>query len=187
MNIIIAGVGGQGTLLASRVLGQYATMKGFDCKLSEVHGMAQRGGSVVTYVKMADQVYSPIVGDGDADLLIAFEQLEALRWAHAVRPGGDIVMNTQEIMPLPVITGAAEYPADAAARVRARDVRLHALDALKIALGCGSAKAVNTVMLGAAAKVAGFDIATMRQALAASVKEKFLALNEQALARGYEL
>ena len=109
MNIIIAGVGGQGTLLASRVLGQYATMKGFDCKLSEVHGMAQRGGSVVTYVKMADRVYSPIVGDGDADLLIAFEQLEALRWA------------------------------------------------------------------------------TMRQALAASVKEKFLALNEQALARGYEL
>ena len=104
MNIIIAGVGGQGTLLASRVLGQYATMKGFDCKLSEVHGMAQRGGSVVTYVKIADRVYSPIVGDGDADLLIAFEQLEALRWAHAVRPGGDIVMNTQEIMPLPVIT-----------------------------------------------------------------------------------
>lgn len=187
MNIIIAGVGGQGTLLASRVLGQYATMKGFDCKLSEVHGMAQRGGSVVTYVRMADRVYSPIVGDGDADLLIAFEQLEALRWAHAVRPGGDIVMNTQEIMPLPVITGAAEYPADVVARVKARDVRLHALDALKIALECGSAKAVNTVMLGAAAKVAGFDIAAMRQALECSVKEKFLALNEQALARGYEL
>lgn len=187
MNIIIAGVGGQGTLLASRVLGQYAIMKGFDCKLSEVHGMAQRGGSVVTYVRMADRVYSPIVGDGDADLLIAFEQLEALRWAHAVRKGGDIVMNTQEIMPLPVITGAAEYPADVVARVKARDVRLHALDALKIALECGSAKAVNTVMLGAAAKVAGFDIAAMRQALAAGVKEKFLALNEQALARGYEL
>lgn len=187
MNIIIAGVGGQGTLLASRVLGNYATIKKTDCKLSEVHGMAQRGGSVVTYVKMGDKVYSPIVGDGDADLLIAFEKLEALRWAHAVRNGGAVVMNTQEIMPLPVITGAASYPEDAEQRISARKVEFHSLDALSIALECGSAKAVNTVMLGAAAKIAKFDLDALEEALALSVQPKFLELNALAMRRGYDV
>lgn len=112
MNILIAGVGGQGTLLASRILGNYASLQGLDCKLSEVHGMAQRGGSVVTYVKMGEKIFSPLIADGDADIVLAFEKLEAYRWSGSLKKNGCIIVNLQEIMPLPVLIGQAQYPTD---------------------------------------------------------------------------
>ena len=110
MNILIVGVGGQGTLLASRVFGNYAKLLGKDCKLSEVHGMAQRGGSVVTHFKMADKVFAPVIAEGEADVVIAFEKLEAARYLHFLKPGGKVIYNDREIMPLPVVIGAVKYP-----------------------------------------------------------------------------
>ena len=110
INVLIVGVGGQGTLLASRVLGAIASIEGKDCKLSEVHGMSQRGGSVVTHVRIGDDIAAPLVTPGEADYIMAFEQLEALRWAYYLKEGGKILVNDQQIMPMPVITGAVEYP-----------------------------------------------------------------------------
>lgn len=180
-NILIAGVGGQGTLLASRILGNYASLKGYDCKLSEVHGMAQRGGSVVTYVKMADKVYSPIIADGDADILLAFEKLEALRWAYCVRSGGDIIVNLQEIMPLPVIIGSAAYPSDIIAGLRQTDKKITEVEALKIAEAAGNVKTVNTVMIGRLAKALNLETDTLKKALEMSVPQKALEVNLKAL------
>lgn len=186
-NILIAGVGGQGTLLASRVLGRYAAEKGYDCKLSEVHGMAQRGGSVVTYVRFGDKVYAPIIDEGDADYLLAFEQLEALRWVHCLKAGGTLIVNSQRIMPLPVIIGAADYPEDIDARLRARNVKLHSIDAMSAALDCGTVKAANTVILGKLTAAAGLDEAVMREALLASVPAKAVEVNRKAFERGLKL
>ncbi|MDR2201830.1 MAG: indolepyruvate oxidoreductase subunit beta [Clostridiales bacterium] len=185
VNILIAGVGGQGTLLASRILGAYASLSGFDCKLSEVHGMAQRGGGVVTHVIFGDRVYSPVIEDGKCDFLLAFEELEAARWAYSVKPDGKIIMNNQRIMPLPVITGAAEYPADIAERLKSSVGRLYTLDALTLARAAGSEKAVNTVMLGKLARVAGFDFSRLKSALELSVPQRFLQVNLSAIESGY--
>lgn len=187
MNVLIAGVGGQGTLLASRVLGKYAAESGLDCKLSEVHGMAQRGGSVITYVKMGDKIYSPIIGEGDADYLLAFEQLEALRWAHALKAKGTLIVNAQRIMPLPVIIGAAAYPADIDQKLASYDVSVKKIEALGCASACGSIKAVNTVMIAALTKEAGLDVERMRDALKACVPEKALAMNLAAYEAGLTL
>ena len=182
MNILIAGVGGQGTLLASRVLGKYAQIKGYDVKLSEVHGMAQRGGSVITFVRMGDKVNSPIIDFGGADVLLAFEKLEALRYAHYLKPDGRTVYSTQEIMPMPVVTGAAEYPTDIESKLR----NGASIDAMKFALQAGNAKAANSVMLGFLAKVMGFDYPAMKQALLESVPQKLAAMNEKAFDLGYQ-
>ena len=120
LNVLIVGVGGQGTLLASRVLGKYALDEGYDVKLSEVHGMAQRGGSVMTYVRIGEKIASPIIDEGQADLILAFEKLEALRYAHYLKEGGEVLYSTQEIMPMPVVTGAAQYPQGIEAKLHAR-------------------------------------------------------------------
>lgn len=181
LNILIAGVGGQGTLLASRILGNYATLKGLDCKLSEVHGMAQRGGSVVTYVKIADKVHSPIIAEGDADVLLAFEKLEALRWSYNVKKGGHLIVNTQEIMPLPVIIGNAEYPSDIIEQLSNKSFSLHIVDALKTAIECGNSKVLNTVMIGKLAKILKFDYEILKQALVLSVPPKVSDINLKAL------
>ena len=111
-NIMIVGVGGQGSLLASKLLGKLLLTRGYDVKVSEVHGMSQRGGSVVTYVRYGERVCSPVIDEGEADFIVSFELLEAARWTNVLRPGGKIVTNTQNINPMPVITGAAEYPAE---------------------------------------------------------------------------
>ena len=186
LNILIAGVGGQGTLLASRVLGNYATLKGYDCKLSEVHGMAQRGGSVVTYVKFADKVFSPLVADGDADVLLAFEELEACRYAHIVKKSGKLIVNTQQIMPLPVIAGYAEYPKNISEILKAREVQLYTSEAYKIAEKIGNSRVTNTVMLGILCAVMKFDLVKFKEALLSAVPEKAVQVNLEAFERGYE-
>lgn len=184
MNILIAGVGGQGTLLASRVLGNYASIKGYDCKLSEVHGMAQRGGSVVTYVKMGDKVYSPLIADGDADIILAFEKLEAYRWCNALKEDGKIIVNMQEIMPLPVIVGTAKYPDDIMEKLH-KDFDVTEIKALELAMKCGNAKTVNTVMLGKLTACLNLDLEIMKQAVKASLSEKLRDINIKALEIGY--
>ena len=181
MDILIAGVGGQGTLLASRVLGKYALIKGLDIKLSEVHGMAQRGGSVITFVRMGDKVDSPIIDFGGADVVLAFEKLEALRYAHYLKKEGKTIYSTQEIMPMPVVTGAAEYPTDIEKRLQ----NPVGIDAMKYALLAGNAKAANSVMIGFLTKTMGFDYEVMKQALSESVPQKLLEMNVKAFEYGF--
>ena len=147
-NIMIVGVGGQGTLLASKLLGHVLLAQGFDVKVSEVHGMSQRGGSVVTYVRFGEKVYSPVVDRGEADVIISFEKLEAARWLEYLKPGGQIVVNTQELEPMPVITGAALYPDDLVEKMRAAGAKVDAEDFLALATQAGSARAVNIALLG---------------------------------------
>ena len=183
-NIMIVGVGGQGTLLASRILGNTVINEGYDVKLSEVHGMSQRGGSVVTYVKYGDKVYSPIVDKGEADIILAFELLEAYRALPYLKKGGKIIVNDQKIDPMPVIIGAAEYPHAALENLKARGVEIDEVDALTPALEAGSAKATNIVLMGRLSKY--LDIAPEKwlEALRASVAPKFLEMNEKAFALG---
>lgn len=185
INILIVGVGGQGTLLASRILGQIAAIMDKDCKLSEVHGMAQRGGSVVTHVKIADKVNTPIIGLKEADILLAFEQLEALRYLDYLKDDGCAVVNTQKIAPMPVITGAREYPQDIIENIKKRIKNAVFLDAVSKAEELGNIKTVNVIMIGALIKRLGIDINIAKQALQSTVKEKFLDLNIKALEIGY--
>ena len=180
MDILIVGVGGQGTLLASRVLGKYALDKGFDVKLSEVHGMAQRGGSVMTYVRIGEKIASPIIDEGRADLILAFEKLEALRYLHYLKEGGETLYSTQEIMPMPVVTGAAEYPQGIEAILPGTGV-----DALALALEAGNAKAANSVMLGALFKKMGLYRQAFEEALLASIPQKTIDMNKKAFELGY--
>ncbi len=183
--IMIVGVGGQGTLLASRILGEFAIANGLDCKLSEVHGMSQRGGSVVTYVKMGERVYSPTLTEGTADVVLAFEQLEGARWSNYVKPDGAIVANVQKIMPMPVLFGAAEYPVDLIERMHKYTPNVNLIDAQALAKEAGNIKAVNVVMIGYLTKLLNLDCEKMLAALRASVPEKFLTLNERAFSLGY--
>ena len=147
-NIMIVGVGGQGSLLASKLLGHLLLSQGYDVKVSEVHGMSQRGGSVVTYVRYGDKVYSPVIDQGEADFIVSFELLEAARWLPYLKKDGIIVTNTQQVDPMPVITGAAQYPEDLVEKLKATGAKVDALDCLKLAEQAGSAKAVNIVLLG---------------------------------------
>ncbi|MEG1509001.1 MAG: indolepyruvate oxidoreductase subunit beta [Clostridia bacterium] len=185
--ILIVGVGGQGTLLASRVLGALAEQKGYDCKLSEVHGMAQRGGSVVTHVVMKDKVYSPIIDEGNADIILAFEKLEAARWRHYLKKDGVIVVNNQEIYPMPVIIGAREYPQNIIENIKAEGKKIIVINALDIAKEVGNTRTVNTIMIGAMAKNLGFTYEEIEKAVSSTVKPKLLAINLIALKKGYEL
>ena len=179
-NIMIVGVGGQGTLLASKILGKAAMDAGMDVKVSEVHGMSQRGGSVVTYVRFGDEVYSPVIGRGDADVILSFEVLEAARWLPHLKNGGTLVTSTQQINPMPVITGAAEYPAGLVEDMKALGVDVRAYDAPAIAEAAGSARAANVALIGLAADVLGFDYDILRNAVAACVPAKALDINLRA-------
>lgn len=183
-NIMIVGVGGQGTLLASKLLGRMLLGKGFDVKVSEVHGMSQRGGSVVTYVRWGERVYSPIIDKGQADVILSFELLEAARWLEYLKPGGRIITNTQQINPMPVITGAAKYPENLAEKIRAAGVDLDALDALSLAEQAGSSKAVNIVLMGRLSKWFDFTEDEWLAAIEQSVPPKFLEMNKKAFALG---
>ncbi len=151
-SVLIVGVGGQGTLLASRLLGNAVISRGYDVKVSEVHGMSQRGGSVVTYVRYGEKVDSPILEQGEADLIISFEKLEAVRYLPFLKKGGTIIVNTQEIDPMPVITGAASYPQDIILKLREAGVHVADVDALTLAEQAGSSKAVNVVLMGVVAQ-----------------------------------
>ncbi len=184
-SIMIVGVGGQGTLLASRLLGNALLSKNYDVKVSEVHGMSQRGGSVVTYVKYGSKVASPIVALGEADLILSFEQLEAARWLPYLKKGGTIITNTQKMDPMPVVMGAAEYPHDILDAIRAKGVNLVAVDALSMAVQAGSAKAVNVALIGVMARNMDLEKQVWKDTIAATVPAKFLEMNEKAFELGY--
>ena len=185
-NILIAGVGGQGTLLASRVLGKYAMLCDKDCKLSEIHGMSQRGGSVVTHARIGDKVYSPVIWEGGADIVIAFEALEAMRVKHYLKKEGVLLVNDEQILPMPCITGAAAYPDDIKEKLALSVGKTYFVKAQQWAMEAGSEKAANIVMLGALSKLCGFDKAKMCEAVSACVPSKFLQLNLTAFDLGYE-
>ena len=186
-NIILAGVGGQGILFAARVLGTAALKKGFDVKVSEVHGMAQRGGSVVSYVRFGRQVFAPVVEKGCCDLLVAFEELEGLRWVDHLRAGGRVILNRQRIDPMPVISGKAEYPEEIPEiiRLQAGSGELVDLNALAIAEECGSLRTVYAVLLGLAARFLPVEEEVWLEALAEVAPARMLEMNRQAFLRGY--
>lgn len=185
LNIMIVGVGGQGTLLASRLLGKVAQKQGYDVKVSEIHGMSQRGGSVVTYVKMGRKVYSPVIEKGEADFLLAFEKLEALRWIDYLKKDGTMVLNDQGIDPMPVITGRTAYPEGIIDKLAAAGARVRSIDALGIARECGNIKAVNIVLIGLLAGTSSIAKDVWLESLKESVPQKFLDVNVRAFDAGY--
>ena len=186
-NVFLAGVGGQGTLLASEVLCEAFLLAGFDVKKSEVHGMAQRGGAVTTHLRYGPKVFSPLIEPGGADLLIAFEKLEALRFAHYLRPGGALVVNAQEIFPPSVATGQERYPDDVADRLRAVTDRLHFVDALAAALRLREVRAVNMVMVGAASHYLPLPEGAYENAMKGRMPERVVAVNVAAFQAGRNL
>ena len=183
-NIIIVGVGGQGSLLASKILGDLLLREGYDVKVSEVHGMSQRGGSVITYVRFGDRVYSPLVDEGEADYIVSFEILETARWLAYLKPEGQIVTNTQQIDPMPVITGAAEYPAGLVEKIKAKGVKIDDMDCLSLAREAGSVKAVNIVLLGRLSHYFDIPEEKWQEVLTANVPPKFLEINRKAFELG---
>ena len=184
--IMIVGVGGQGTLLASRILGNTVINEGYDVKVSEVHGMSQRGGSVVTYVKYGEKVYSPIIDRGEADIILAFEMLEAYRAMPYLKSGGKMIVNTQEIDPMPVITGAMKYPENIDEKLADKiDVKL--VDALTLAEQAGNFKAVNVVLIGVMANSTDIPYEKWVETIKTTVPPKFLDVNLKAFDLGYNL
>ena len=183
-NIMIVGVGGQGSLLASKLLGRLLMNEGYDAKVSEVHGMSQRGGSVVTYVRYGDKVYSPVIDAGQADVIVSFELLEAARWMSYLAPGGQIVTNTQQIDPMPVITGVAEYPENLTEKMQTAGAEVDAVDALALANEAGSPKAVNIVMMGRLSRYFPFRREAWIRALEETVPERYIELNRRAFELG---
>ncbi|MBR3305910.1 MAG: indolepyruvate oxidoreductase subunit beta [Lachnospiraceae bacterium] len=185
-NVMIVGVGGQGSLLASKLLGRLLMDAGLDVKVSEVHGMSQRGGSVVTYVRYGDKVYSPVIDKGEADIIVSFELLEAARWLEWLKPGGRVVTNIQQIDPMPVITGAAEYPEALVDKMKAEGFEVDALDCLKLAEEAGSSKAVNIVLMGRLSHYFDQSREDWMKAMEAIVPAKFIEMNKKAFELGFE-
>ncbi len=186
-NIMIVGVGGQGSLLASKLLGSLLTDEGYAVKVSEVHGMSQRGGSVVTYVRFGDKVYSPVISEGEADVIVSFEKIEAARHLACLKKGGKIIVNTQEIGPMPVITGAAEYPTDIIDEIKSKGVFVDAVDALALAEQAGNSKSVNIVLMGRVAKYFDIPYEKWIAAIEKTVKPKFVEINKKAFDLGYNV
>jgi len=186
-DVFLAGVGGQGTLLASEVLCDAFLLSGFDVKKSEVHGMAQRGGSVTTHLRFGPKVFSPLIEAGKADLLIAFEKIEALRFAHYLRPGGAMVVNAQEILPPSVATGQERYPQDVTERLRTVTDRLHMVDALAVALSMREVRAVNIVLVGAASHFLPLPEAAYEEAMKVRLPSMIVDVNVRAFRAGRAL
>lgn len=187
VNILLVGVGGQGTILATRVLARAAQEAGYDIKVSEIKGMAQRGGSVVTQVRLGEKVYSPIISEGGADVILAFERMEAQRWLPYLKEDGAMIINDQAIAPVPVLTGTAAYPEDCLERVKKACPRTTVVDALKIALECGNPKAANVVLVGLLAKRLPIAREIWLQALKARIPERFIDVNLKAFEAGNAL
>jgi len=183
---MIVGVGGQGSLLASRILGNVLLNQGFDVKVSEVHGMSQRGGSVVTYVKYGRKVYSPVIEKGEADIIISFEELESARWLPYLKKGGHLITSDQKIDPMPVVTGNADYPENISGKIKDMDIDIISVDALGLAEQAGTAKASNVVLMGVLSTKIGFDETVWQKALEQCVPAKFLELNKKAFALGVQ-
>lgn len=183
-NIMIVGVGGQGTLLTSRILGGLALNAGYDVKLSEVHGMAQRGGSVVTFVRYGDAVAEPIVEEGCADVIIAFERLEALRYVHFLKKDGVMIVNDQRIDPMTVVTGQASYP-EHIIETLAEEHRVIAVDSMAEALKLGNSRVFNTIILGVAARHMNYGKEQWEAVIRNTVPPKTVELNLKAFETGY--
>lgn len=186
-NIMIVGVGGQGSVLASKMLGHLLLSQGFDVKVSEVHGMSQRGGSVVTYVRYGDSVASPVIDEGEADVIVSFELLEAARALPYLKQGGRVVTNIQQIDPMPVITGAAVYPENLVDKMKEAGVLVDAIDCVSLAKEAGSVKAVNLVLLGRLSKYFDFPESAWMTSLEACVPPKAIEINKKAFISGYNL
>ena len=184
MNIMVVGVGGQGTLLTSRIIGNTALKAGCDVKLSEVHGMAQRGGSVVTYIRFGEKVFEPVVEAGNADILISFERLEALRYAHYLKKDGIMIVNDCKIEPMTVVIGAATYP-DGIIETLESKHKVYTVDGLKIAKELGNSKVLNSAVLGAAAKFIGFSREEWLDTIKNTVPPKTVDINITAFNKGY--
>ena len=184
-NIMIVGVGGQGTLLTSRILGGITVAAGYDVKLSEVHGMAQRGGSVVTFVRYGEKVAEPIVEEGQADVLIAFERLEALRYAHFLKKDGVIVVNDHRIDPITVVTGMAQYPDNIIENLE-KEHKVLKVKAMEEALKLGNSKVFNIIVLGVAAKHMDFSKEVWLEVIEKTVPPKTVEINKQAFLLGFE-
>ncbi|MBR2871371.1 MAG: indolepyruvate oxidoreductase subunit beta [Clostridia bacterium] len=185
LNVMVVGVGGQGTLLTSRIIGKTALSKGYDVKLSEVHGMAQRGGSVVTFVRFGEKVFEPVVEVGQADVIISFEKLEALRYSHYLKKDGVIIVNDHEIKPMTVVTGAAEYPENIFDKLSDKH-KVYTIDGKKLALQLGNPKVLNTVVLGFSAKHIGFDKKDWLDVVEKTVPAKTIEINKLAFLAGYD-
>jgi indolepyruvate ferredoxin oxidoreductase beta subunit len=185
MNLLIVGVGGQGTLLTSRIIGNMALNSGYDVKVSEVHGMAQRGGSVVTHVRFGSKVASPLVEAGKADIILAFEKLEACRWLHYLKPDGIMIVNDQEIAPMPVIMGIASYPGNLTETISRRCGHYVLVPAFDMAAQLGNTKAVNTVLLGVLAKYLTISPEVWLRSIEETVPPKTIELNKAAFEAGY--
>ncbi|MDO4563170.1 MAG: indolepyruvate oxidoreductase subunit beta [Clostridia bacterium] len=184
-SIMIVGVGGQGTLLTSRILGRVAQDSGYDVKVSEVHGMSQRGGSVVTYVKYGESVFSPIIDKGCADIILAFEELEAYRYLEYLKPGGKMICNTQNINPMPVILGMGTYPQNISDKIKEKGIDFFGLNALRLAQEAGNAKAANVALIGVLAKNTAIPKSEWLDAINATVPSKLLDVNIRAFEAGY--
>ena len=183
-NIMIVGVGGQGSLLASKLLGYLLLNEGYDVKVSEVHGMSQRGGSVVTYVRYGSRVASPVIDEGEADYIVSFELLEAARWLPFLKPDGQIVTNIQQIDPMPVVTGAMEYPENLVQKMRDAGAKVDAMDCVDLAQEAGTVRAVNLVLLGRLSHYFDFPDEVWQNAIEACVPQKFLEINRRAFELG---
>ncbi len=184
-NVMIVGVGGQGSLLASKLLGVLLTDEGYDVKVSEVHGMSQRGGSVVTYVRYGDKVYSPIVAEGEADYIISFEKIEAARYANCLKKDGKIIVNLQSIDPMPVIIGNAEYPDGVLDELKDKGVFVDSIDAYALATQAGNGKSTNIVLMGRMAKYLDIEYDKWIAAIKNTVKPQFVDINIKAFELGY--
>lgn len=185
IDILLVGVGGQGIILASKVLAGAGQLAGYDVKVSEIHGMAQRGGSVVTQVRLGEKVHSPLISEGGADFILAFEQLEGLRYLNYAKPEGALIVNEQIILPVPVLAGAAEYPQDIGDFLRSKISATIMLDAGAIAVRCGEPRSANMVLLGVLARLLPIELKYWEQSLAEKIPAKILSVNQTAFNAGY--
>lgn len=185
LNIMIVGVGGQGSLLASRMIGTAALKKSYDVKVSEVHGMSQRGGSVVTYVKLGEKVNSPLIEKGEADIIISFEMLEALRWSDYLNKEGKIIVNNQRINPIPVITGKEKYPENILGKIKTICNNVISINALEKAKELGNTRVVNIILIGILARLSSIEKNIWLETLKEVVPERFYSINEKAFEAGY--
>lgn len=184
-NILIVGVGGQGTLLTSRIIADVAVQLGYDVKVSEIHGMAQRGGSVVSQVRYGDKIYSPIIKKGDADIILAFEKLEAARWLDYLKPDGIVIINNERVNPLPVLSGKMNYPDDIHEKVAALVPDTMIIDASGIAERCGNSRVANVVLVGVLSRVMGLPFDETKKAITRLVPSKALEVNLKAFQEGF--
>ena len=187
INVLIVGVGGQGTLLTSRIIAQAVVNLGYEVKVSEVHGMAQRGGSVVTQVRFGREVYSPIISEGEADVILAFEPIEGARWLKYLKPGGTVIVNDEKIDPLPVLSGKVKYPQDILQKIKQEVPSSYVFNCSEVAQVCGNRRAANVVMVGILSQIIALDPENLLSALSNIVPSKALEINQLAFQKGIGL